>query len=254
MDLFVAVQDTFGTDIFRLTKQPETFGELLDAVNNYDQIDKNDKPEVDLSQFPIPVKRSERIIYGGLEMFAKSLYAVKASGLENIPAEGNFIICSNHLTVLDPGWICSFLTKEQRYNTAIVGKIDVMYDKLLKNIVRSQNLVPVDRTGNSLATLNRCKELLEEGWNVLIFPEGTNYENASKLMPLKEGPARLSISTGVPILPAHITGVVHRELDDTGLLPKRGRNTRVCFGKPIYPENMTPTELNKVLAAAIESL
>lgn len=254
MDLFVAVQDVFGIDIFRLAKQPETFGELLDAVNNYDRIDKNEKPEVDLSQFPQPVKKSERLLFGSLEMLVKAMYNVKARGLENIPQEGNFIICSNHVTVLDPGWICSCLTKEQRYNTAIVGKIDVMYDKALKNIVRSQNLVPVDRTGNSLATLNRCRELLEEGWNVLIFPEGTNYENARKLMPLKEGPARLSIATGVPILPAHITGIVHQTSDEAKFLPKLGRKTTVTFGKPIYPENMSPSELNKVLAEAIDNL
>ena len=256
MDLFVAVQDHFGTDIFRLAKQPETFGELLDAVNNYDQIDKNDKPEVDLSQFPEPVKTSERVIFGGLEMLAKTVYGVEASGTENIPADTNFIICSNHLTVLDPGWICSCMTKEQRHNTAIVGKIDVMYDKALKNIVRSQNLVPVDRTGNSLPTLNRCRELLEEGWNVLIFPEGTNFENARSLMPLKEGPARLAIATGKPIVPVHIKGVLPQLIDDTKFLPKLGIGNKihVVFGKPFYAEGMTPADVNEKLRAAIEEL
>lgn len=256
MDLFVAVQDHFGTDIFRLAKQPETFGELLDAINNYDQIDKNDKPEVDLSQFPEPVTKSERAIFGGLEMFAKFLYGVKAEGLENIPTDTNFLICSNHMTVLDPGWICSCMTKEQRHNTAIVGKIDVMYDKTLKNIVRSQNLVPVDRTGNSLPTLNRCRELLEEGWNVLIFPEGTNFENARSLMPLKEGPARLAIATGKPIVPVHIKGVLHQNLDEGKFLPKLGigNEITVVFGKPFSAAGLTPGEVNEKLKTAIEEL
>ena len=256
MDLFVAVQDHFGTDIFRLAKQPETFGELLDAVNNYDQMDKNDKPEVDLSQFPEPVTKSEQAVYGGLEMLAKVVYGVDAEGLENIPTDTNFIICSNHLTVLDPGWICSCLTKEQRHNTAIVGKIDVMYDKMLKNIVRSHNLIPVDRTGNSLPTLNRCRELLEEGWNVLIFPEGTNFENARSLMPLKEGPARLAIATGKPIVPVHIKGVIPQKIDETKFLPKLGVGNRihVIFGKPISAEGLTPAEVNEKLRKAIEEL
>ena len=256
MDLFVAVQDHFGTDIFRLAKQPETFGELLDAVNNYDQIDKNDKPEVDLSQFPEPVKKSEQVIFGGLEMLAKTVYGVSACGIENIPTDTNFLICSNHLTVLDPGWICSCLTREQRRNTAIVGKIDVMYDKALKNIVRSQNLVPVDRTGNSLPTLNRCRELLEQGWNVLIFPEGTNFENAQTLMPLKEGPARLAIATGKPIVPVHIKGVIPQKADDTKFLPKIGigNKIQVVFGKPFSAEGLTPAEVNEKLRKAIEEL
>ena len=181
---------------------------------------------------------------------------MEASGIENIPTDTNFIICSNHLTVLDPGWICSCMTKEQRQNTAIVGKIDVMYDKALKNIVRSQNLVPVDRTGNSLPTLNRCRELLEGGWNILIFPEGTNFENARTLMPLKEGPARLAIATGKPIVPVHIKGVIPQKIDDTKFLPKIGigNKIQVVFGKPFSAEGLTPAEVNERLRKAIEEL
>jgi len=181
-------------------------------------------------------------------------YGVKSSGMENIPKEGNYLICSNHRTVLDPVWICASMSQAQRSNTAIVGKAEVMYDKLLKNLVRFQNIVPVDRTGNTMATLNRCRELLEEGWNVLIFPEGTNFENAETLMPFKDGPARLAASTKLPIVPVHIKGVVHKSSEDKSFLPKRGRETEVVFGKPIYPGDMSVSEINAALRAAIEAL
>lgn len=256
MELFVAVQDNFGTDIFHLAKQPETVGELLDAINNYDQMDKNDKNAIDLSQFPQPVKKSERAIGSAVEMLAKTLYSVYPTGLENIPKEGNFLICSNHVTVLDPGWICSCMSREQRRNTAIVGKAEIINSKALKDLVRSQNLVPVDRAGNSLPTLERCRELLEDGWNVMIFPEGTNCENTTRLMPLKEGPARLSAATGRPIVPVHIKGITHRHIDEVKFLPKLvlGNRIEVAFGKPVYPEELTVAELTAKLARAIEEL
>ena len=254
MELFVSIQDHFGVDLFKLAKAPETFGELRKAVTEYDTEDKNDKPDLDLSQFPQPVSKTERAFFGGTEKFAKFLWNVHGSGLENLPADTNYVICSNHITVLDPGWICSCMTRAQRANTAIVGKSELVNDSALKNFVRSHNLIPVDRTGNSLATLNRCKELLEEGWNILIFPEGTNYENARKLMKLKEGPARLAISTGKPIIPVHIKGLREMDMDKRGFLPPVGGRIDVVFGKPILPDGLTPAQINEILKTAIEEL
>ena len=107
---------------------------------------------------------------------------------------------------------------------------------------------------NLLGELARCEELLAEGWNVLIFPEGTNFENAETLMPFKDGPARLVASTKLPIVPVHIKGVVHKSSEDKSFLPKRGKETEVVFGKPIYPGDMSVTEINAALRAAIEAL
>ena len=254
MDLYVEIQERFGLDLMQLEKLPETFGELMEAVNNYEEQKKSERADLDLNEYPKPVKLPGKIFAGSVEKMVNVGYGVKSRGMENIPAEGNYLICSNHMTVLDPVWICASMSYAQRTNTAIVGKVEVVYDRFLKNLVRFQNIVPVDRQGNSMATLNRCKELLEEGWNVLIFPEGTNYENARELMPFKDGPARLASSTKLPIVPVHIKGVKHKASDDKSFLPKRGKNTEVVFGKPIYPGDMSIAEINTALRKAIEEL
>ena len=255
IDLFVMIQDHFGIDLFKLANQPETFGALLDAVKNYDEMDKNTKSELNLENYPQPVKDIEKFWFGGVvESFAKLVYNVHGVGMENLPTDTNYLICSNHITVLDPGWISSCLTRAQKDNTCIVGKSDLLEDKTLKDFVRSHNLIPVDRTGNSLATLDRCKELLEEGWNIVIFPEGTNNENGSRMISFKEGPARLSISTGRPIVPAHIKGVKLVNTDQKSFLPPIGGRIEIAFGEPIYPGDMTPVQLNAVLKSAIENL
>ena len=255
IDLFVAVQNKFGMDLFQLASPPETFGALLDAVKNYDQIDKNTKAQFDLSQFPQPVSGGEKVFFGAIEKLIKVIWNVHGSGQENIPADSNFIFCSNHRTVLDPGFISAVLPRKLMNNTCIVGKSSLIEDKLLKDFVRSHNIIPVDRTGNTMATLDRCRDLLGEGWNVLIFPEGTNYENATEMLPLKEGPARLSITTGKPIVPVHITGLAHMKSEKTAFaLPPTGGRVEVSFGKPIFPGKMTPAELNEVLRKAIQDL
>lgn len=255
IDLYVAIQERWGIDLFQLSTQPDTFGGLLDAVRNFEVADKTIKEELDLSMYPLPISATDKIVFGGIEKLAKAIWHVKADGLENIPKDTNFLICSNHRTVLDPSFICSCLPSDIADNTCIVGKADLVSDGVLKKFVLTHNIIPIDRAGNSMVTLDRCRELLEEGWNVLVFPEGTNYENNTKMFPLKEGPVRLSTATGKPIVPALITGIAHVETEMSNfMLPPTRSQVRITFGEPIYPGTMTAKELNAELRAAIENL
>ena len=254
MDLYVEIQEKFGLDLMQLEKLPETFGELLEDVSNFEELKKNDKVQLDLSQYPRPVQAPGRAAAAAVEKTVNVVYGVKTKGIENLPKEGNYLLCSNHMTTLDPVWICAGMTQAQRKNTAIVGKAEAMDSKFLNTVTRFQNFIPVDRTGNIMATLNRCRELLDQGWNVLIFPEGTNYENATELMPFKDGAARLASATKLPIVPIHIKGVTHKTSKDKSFLPHRSKNTQVIFGKPIYPGDMSIAEINAALRKAIEEL
>lgn len=254
IDLFIAIQEHFGKDFFRLASPPETFGALLEAVNNYEQAEKNDRLELDLSEFPKPVKKSEKVFYTGMEKLMKLIYNVHGKGMENLPEDDNYLICSNHVTALDPGVICACLPRAVTDKTAIVGKAELVEDRFLKDFVRSHNLIPIDRVGNSLATLDRCRELIEEGWNVLIFPEGTNYDSAKVMLHFREGPARLSLATGKSIVPVHISGFKEMDKENPTFLPPLGGRVIANFGKPISPKGYDPSGLNAALRSAIEAL
>lgn len=256
VDLYVAIQEKWDIDLFQTTTQPETFGELLDVIKNFDVVDKNLKAELDLSQYPLPVSKINRFTINRLERFAKQVWHVRGYGQTNIPTDTNYLLCSNHRTPLDPAFICSCLSREINKNTCIVGKAELVNDKLLKGFVLNHNFIPIDRTGNSIQTLDRSRELLEEGWNILIFPEGTNVENNTKMYPLKDGAAKLAIATNKPIVPVHITGVaeVKKEMGTALDMPPLNSRIRIKFGKPIYPENMDVKELNELLRQKIEEL
>ena len=255
VDLYVGIQNEWNIDLFQSSSQPETFGELLDIIKNFDAVDKVNKTELDLSKYPLPVSKFNQFAFGQVEKLVKRIYHVRGFGLNNLPKDTNFLICANHRTALDPAYICSILPKKINKNTCIVGKAELIDNKMLKNFVINHNIIPVDRTGNSIQTLDRCRELLLEGWNVLIFPEGTNVENHEKLFPLKDGAAKLSIATNMPIVPTLITGIRHvkKEMDDF-TLPPIGSRVRVKFGKPIYPKDMSVEELNDLLKQKIEEL
>ena len=255
VNMYVAIQDKWGIDLFQSSNQPETFGELLDIVKNFDNVDKNNKEELDLSQFPVPVSNINRFTFSSLEKLCKKMWHVKGYGVDNIPSDTNYLICSNHRSELDPAFICSCLPKQITKNTCIIGKAELVQNKLLKPFVLSHNFIPVDRTGNSIQTLKRCEELLNQGWNILIFPEGTSAQNNTKLFPLKEGSARLAISTNKPIIPVHITGIGHQEKEMNSFrLPVMNGNIKIKFGKPIDPSGLTPIQLNEILSKKIEEL
>lgn len=254
MDLYVKVEEEFKKDLFKLSKIPETFGELLDSIKNFDIADKNTKEELNLSDFPKKANKISKSFGLTLGRLARIRYKAKPIGLENIPKDTNFLICSNHITVVDPVWIYSMLSKEVREKTAVVGKVELLSDKVLGPIVSAQNFVPVDRTGNMAKTLTRCEELLNAGWNILIFPEGTNFENAKEMLTFKEGPARLSIITSKPIVPVHIKGVKLVNTDSKRFLPPVSDKVEVVFGKIIYPNTIDPKELNVILRKEIEKL
>ncbi|GEM_PF-3191740 len=254
IDLFVAIQEHFGVDLFELATPPETFGALLEAVTEFDLEEKNDKIKLDLSKYPETPSAADKLIGAQLERAAVLYWRVHAVGTENLPKEGNYLLCSNHITTVDPVWIRHFLDKKTRERTAAVGKAAIVTDKKLKILGRAGYLIPVDRTGNSMETLDRCRELLEEGWNVIIFPEGTNYEGADRLLSFREGPARLAIAAGKSVVPVHIKGVTPMETDHPDFLPPRGGEIEIAYGKPISPEGLTPAELNEKLREAILSL
>ena len=255
VNLYVAIQNKWQIDLFQFSTQPETFGELLDTIKNFNDLGKGDRPELDLSKYPKKANSVAQKISWGAETMLNKVWHVKAYGLENLPEDTNYLICPNHRTNIDPVFIGGVLPGKILKKTCMVGRSSIVDNKIFSKLVITQNFIPIDKTGNSVQTLNRCEELLNEGWNVLIFPEGVNVENNTKLFKLKEGPARLSIATGKPIIPVHMTGVAHTDTEIKRFkLPSIKSRIVFKFGKPIYPGNMNPQELNKVLAQKIEEL
>lgn len=254
MDLLIAVQEHFGLDLFRLARTPETFKDLLDAVTDYDSVEKRAAQTLDLSKYPLPISKAERMLLRTLRPYIRGHWHVYGSGLENIPENESVIFCSNHQTALDPAFIVAVMPYAMTDRLAIVGKRDVIEDKNLKIFARGQHMIPIDRSGNALPTLERCMELMEEGWSVLIFPEGTNYENATGMLKFKEGPARMALTSGKAMVPVHIKGVARVDSNIDSLIPPVSERVDVVFGKPIYPGEMGVAELNAALRAGIEEL
>lgn len=123
-------------------------------------------------------------------------------GVENLPAEGPFILAPNHMSNFDPvsmgffmadnGFEVRFLAKDSLFRVPVIGPF-----------MRWWGMIPVLRQSASATdALVHAREALEKGDVVGIYFEGTlTRDPAFWPMKGKTGLARLAMDLRVPIIP-----------------------------------------------------
>jgi len=136
------------------------------------------------------------------------IFRPQAEGLENVPKSGPAIIASNHLSYAD--WLFMPLTMPRR--VSFVAKAEYFETPGLKGWLQKlffsgSGQIPIDRSGADAAqgALISAKGVLAKGELFGIYPEGTRSHDG-KLYRGKTGVARLTLETGVPVVPCAVVG------------------------------------------------
>jgi acyl-[acyl-carrier-protein]-phospholipid O-acyltransferase / long-chain-fatty-acid--[acyl-carrier-protein] ligase len=134
-----------------------------------------------------------------LRFISKILFRVQVRGLENVPAENGILIVANHESFLDGLLLGLYIPKQATF---------VVHTTVLKNwwyrqFLRLTPHLAVDPA--SPYAMKKVIKLLEEGKNVVIFPEGRITLTGS-LMKIYDGPGFVAGKTGAAILPVRIDG------------------------------------------------
>ena len=90
-----------------------------------------------------------------------------------------------------------------------------------------------DRHGMPLRSIRTAAQLLRNGWNVLMYPEGTR-SRTGRMAPFKPGVGVLARFTGRPVVPVHVSGG-RRILPCGATVPRPGR-VAVRYGAALYFE------------------
>jgi 1-acyl-sn-glycerol-3-phosphate acyltransferase len=133
------------------------------------------------------------------------IWRLEMKGTEYIPATRPFILCPNQESDLDTFWVSSCLPPSVQYNLCCVVKQETFEKPKSQFFADLVGGIPINREGNSLPALRACAKALRNGRPLLIYPEGTR-TRSGELLPFYRGPAKLSITTGVPIIPVRIKG------------------------------------------------
>jgi 1-acyl-sn-glycerol-3-phosphate acyltransferase len=180
------------------------------------------------------------------------VFRLRASGKENIPREGGFVLSANHLSNLDP-WALG-LPLFPRRQLRFMAKAE-LFQSPLAPIVKAAGAFRVRRGKGDAEAIATAMRLAHEGEVVVIFPEGTRRQKG--LVKRHEarphtGAVRIALRAGVPLVPAAIGG--------TDRLKRLGP-LRVAYGTPIELDDLRDHDEREAaeigterLMAAIEEL
>lgn len=123
-------------------------------------------------------------------------------GAENLPDQGGFIVCSNHMSYVDAFTLAHFLL-DNGHPPYFLAKEAVFRIPVFGRIVRGAGQIPVRReTGDAALAFQAAVVAVHEGRCIAMYPEGTLTRDPD-LWPMvaKTGAARLALTTGVPVVP-----------------------------------------------------
>ena len=92
------------------------------------------------------------------------------------------------------------------------------------------NTIPMARDRFDRRAASYCREKMQEGANIILFPEGTRSRDG-RMGPFKAGVGVLALKYAVPVLPAAVTGT-HECCGPGAFFPRPGR-IEVVFGRPV---------------------
>ena len=147
------------------------------------------------------------------------------------------IFVANHASHVDtPLFLCS-LPKRWRERTAVAAAADYFFDVWWRAATTALvfNTFPIERSGGKRATAT-ARRLVTEGWNLLVFPEGTRSKDGW-VGRWRHGAARLATEYRVPVVPVAIRGT-YAAMPRGRSWPRKGRlPVSVRFGAALRPED-----------------
>lgn len=136
------------------------------------------------------------------------LTTLEVSGLEHLRGPGPFILVANHTSNFDTPVVMTALPNKIRKRTVVAAAMDNFFmDRYTAfKTVFVFNAIPIDRHKINRRSSQQALELVEEGWNLLIFPEGGRTPTG-QLQEFKGGAAYLAERSKAVVIPTYIHGV-----------------------------------------------
>ena len=172
--------------------------------------------------------------------------------LESLPSPA--IFAANHSSHVDTPLVLTSLPDRFRHRTAVAAGADYFFDKRWKGGLwaLSINAIPIERARVSPQSTKLAVSLIEDGWSLVIFPEGGRSPDGWG-QSHRAGAAYLAVRTGAPVVPVHLHGT--RRILKKGGKGLRPAHTEVTFGSPLRAaEGESAADLAVRIARAIAVL
>ncbi len=173
-------------------------------------------------------------IYEGMfKTFFRVYNRMTVKGVENIPANGPFILAPNHQSFLDAPIAMAGVPKEQMNDIFFYATEEHVQGKVLRYMANHHNIILMENKHlkNSIVKLSM---VLRQGKSIMIFPEGTR-TYTGHLNTFKKTFAILSKELNVPIIPVRISGAFR-------MLKRGNRFIQPCHIQVEYLPKVEPND------------
>ena len=127
---------------------------------------------------------------------------VEVRGYEYVPEEGNFVIATNHLGIIDAPMAFYALDRWDLF--VLIGE-KWEKNRFFRWLGKYFNFIYIDRFNPDIKALRKVMKLMDEEKNLVIAPEGTRSRTGA-LIEGKPGVSYLATRLGQPIVPVAIAG------------------------------------------------
>ncbi len=168
-----------------------------------------------------------KFVRGLAWVIAKVAFRAEFHGRENEPKEGGYIAFSNHTAFFDP----IFTAGAVKQPLFLLGKSELLDNPVMKLIIKSCNVIVINRGESDIAALRKTCDVLKDGKNVGIYPQGTRIPCGSPdPESVRAGMGLMASRTKATLLPVTIC------YGKKNLKPTVFRKVHVYIGKPITYE------------------
>ena len=160
---------------------------------------------------------------------------MEVTGRENIPSE-NCVFISNHQAIFDGFVLLAYIDKPFGF----IAKKEIKKIPLVSKWIQSIGSIYIDRESprESIKTIKKSIEKINQGDSMLIFPEGTR-SLSSNMNSFKKGSMKLAIKSKVAIVPITIDGTYNVLEVGTKVT---GNKVKMVIHKPIYVDLLSKEE------------
>lgn len=163
----------------------------------------------------------------------KFSFFLKIEGADNYRSiPGGYLAICNHISNWDP-IVLGYSIKKRP--VCYMAKEELFKNPIARFLLTRLHAIPLARGAGDVGAVKKALRALADGKILGIFPEGTRSRDG-RLHDFEPGAALLALRSGVPVLPAYISGdyrMFHR--------------VTITFGAPIDLKGLFPGKVNSVL-------
>ncbi len=132
-----------------------------------------DDPEILALSKPQPVTDTALYLSSRLlQMIALDRFDLHVEGIEKLPGNGPYILCSNHQSYIDPMVMASSLPEETFYQLFAVGTSDIFGGGIMRRLARWLRVVVVDPNAHLIPAMRAGAFGLRHGRVLILYPKG----------------------------------------------------------------------------------